>query len=76
MKYISKGEWFDKGTEAKPLGTLDKGLGMFLGMRNGKLDEEWCKLDEFEIEEENEDRPGEAGKRSCGQDEDCGRTGS
>ncbi len=55
MKYISKGEWFDKGTEAKPLGKLSNEMGMFLGKRNGKLDEEWCRLDEFEIIEEDKE---------------------
>ena len=56
MKYISKGEWFDKGTEVKPLGKLGNGMGMFLGKRNGKLDEEWCRLDEFEIIEEDKEK--------------------
>jgi hypothetical protein len=54
VQYISKGEWFDAGTEAvliddyrnsppKPLNS-----GLFLGYRNGKLDEEVCTFDEFE----------------------------
>lgn len=56
VKYISLGEWFDLGTEvelvddyrnselAKPYNS-----GLFLGYRNGKLDEENCNFDEFEI---------------------------
>jgi hypothetical protein len=61
-KYISKGEWFDKGTEAKLLfqyiwrrGTnngKDEGtddVGLFEGIKDGKLDEEGCGFDEFDI---------------------------
>lgn len=58
MKYISKGDWFDKGTEVKliddyrtdPKHPAD--FGLFEGMREGRLDQETCPFDEFdEIEE-------------------------
>ena len=53
MKYISKGEWFDKGTEAELL--IDFGLnwnptcGLFSGIKDGHEDEETCTFDEFEV---------------------------
>ena len=51
-RYISNGEWFDEGTEAKvigkPFGTTPES-GLFLGTRNGKPDEEVCGFDEFTI---------------------------
>jgi hypothetical protein len=66
IKYISKGEWFDKGTEAKLLcqyifkyGTSPDGkwegpesAGIFEGIRSGEPDEEGCGFDEFNIVEE------------------------
>ena len=62
-KFISKGEWFDKGTEAKLIcqygwkyGTSPDGkwegeceVGIFEGIKNGELDEEGCTFDEFDI---------------------------
>ncbi len=55
MKYIAKKDaWFDEGTEVKLLcepffmGVLAEGF------RNGKIDEELCGMDEFEIIEETE----------------------
>lgn len=54
-KYISKGEWFDKGTEAVLLDDYRKDLfpaGLFKGYRNGVLDEEVCTFEEFEIIDE------------------------
>ncbi len=58
-KYISKGEWFDKGTEAKLIcqylfkegdkKNSDCNVGIFEGIRNGKVDEEGCDFDEFDI---------------------------
>lgn len=65
-KFISNGEWFDKGTEAKLLfqyiweyGTSPDGrfegpdaVGLFEGIRNGRPDEEGCGFDEFDIIEE------------------------
>jgi hypothetical protein len=60
MRYISKGEWFDKGTEVflykdticgpvydKPGGTATMQV-LARGIRNGKEDEELCTMDEFE----------------------------
>ena len=65
MKFVSKGEWFDKGTEAKLLVQYlfndgpDKNstvnVGIFEGIRHGKPDEESCHFDEFEITEESYD---------------------
>jgi len=67
MKYISKGDWFKKGTEVKciDLYTSDGyNAGLFKGIRicdspkseNKKLgeeyiDEEFCSIDEFDIYE-------------------------
>ena len=48
MKYISKGQWFDKGTEVELIVMYDEVMGLFSGLRNGKIDEEDCSLDEFE----------------------------
>ncbi len=48
-KYISKGEWFDKGTEAELLVPIDDDAGLFRGIKDGRIDEEQCMLDEFEI---------------------------
>ncbi len=62
MRYIAKPDtWFDEGTEARPVtgfwdcSTLEDGKyvhtesAIFLGFRNGKLDEEGCSLLEFDI---------------------------
>jgi len=53
-RYISKGEWFDRGTEAKligePFGTIPES-GLFLGTKDGHSDEEVCSFDEFDKEE-------------------------
>jgi len=51
--FISKeNEWFDKGSIAilisKPFGSSPES-GIFLGTKNGELDEETCSFDEFEI---------------------------
>lgn len=54
-KYVSKGEWFDAGTEVELIDDyrLDAGrpmpCGLFRGLRNGTIDEEMCGFDEFEI---------------------------
>ena len=52
MIYISKGDWFDKGTQVKliddyRLETNKYGSGLFEGLRNGKPDEEICSFDKF-----------------------------
>lgn len=52
--YISDGTWFDKGTEVELIDDYRKDgpeLGLFRGLRNGKLDEEICPFDEFAIED-------------------------
>lgn len=55
VKYISKGEWFDKGTEAILIddygynAQFNNRVGLFEGIRNGKLDEEVCEVKEFEM---------------------------
>lgn len=66
MRYISKGIWFDKGTEAKLKFWCDEDhtIALFKGYRTcinpgaeaeplGKtyLDEEICNIDEFEVVE-------------------------
>ena len=61
MKYIAKpNTWFDEGTEVEIMeGPWDStdidgnyiGFGLFVGFRNGSLDEESCGLDEFDIVE-------------------------
>lgn len=59
MKYISRGEWFDLGTEARLLddyrvGTPSWNCGLFEGYRNGHPDEEICGFDEFDLVEDEE----------------------
>lgn len=50
-KFISRGEWFDKGTEAKLLWMVTEEpsdrTGLFEGIRKGEVDEEICGFDEF-----------------------------
>ena len=53
--YISKpNEWFDEGTVVKLIddyrSTPGWDCGLFCGFRNGKIDEEVCTFDEFEIQ--------------------------
>lgn len=52
-KYISNGDWFDKGTEAELIADCtmpgSEPWGIFRGIRNGKEDEEGCGYDEFDI---------------------------
>jgi hypothetical protein len=59
-RFISKGEWFDKGTEAKLISDSASEaypFAIFEGIRNGKVDEETCTFDEFEIlEDDHEER--------------------
>lgn len=58
VKYISKGEWFDKGTAAKLLVDIGPSidgkerLGLFEGIKDGKPDEEECWFSEFDMVEE------------------------
>lgn len=55
MKYISKGEWFDEGTEVKLIDDYRPegwDSGLFEGFRNGVLDQEVCTFDEFEERED------------------------
>jgi hypothetical protein len=54
MRYISKGEWFDKGTEVTLIDDYRKdnlNSGLFYGIKYGKRDEEICSFEEFEIED-------------------------
>ncbi len=55
MRYVSNGDWFDKGTEAKMLQDEpdECGCAVFSGLRNGVEEEEYCPLDEFDVEEDN-----------------------
>ena len=56
MKYIAKEDsWFDTGTRAILMDDYrpEVDTGLFLGRRHGKLDEEVCAFDEFEIVEED-----------------------
>jgi len=41
--------WFDTNTIAIPITVIEHGFAIFLGTKNGKLDEESCTLDEFTI---------------------------
>ncbi len=60
MKYISRGEWFDLGTEAQllddyrnnPVPHLRWNAGLFEGYRLGKPDQEVCTFDEFDCVED------------------------
>jgi hypothetical protein len=53
IKYVSKGEWVDAGTEAVLVDDYRKDAKvkpnsrLFLGYRNGQIDEEVCSFDEF-----------------------------
>ena len=47
-RYISKGNWFDKGTEAELIADCVV-HGLFRGIKDGKEDEELCPFEEFEI---------------------------
>lgn len=50
IAYISHGVWFDENTIAILIDDYrNRGLeaGLFLGTRNGKLDEEICSFEEF-----------------------------
>jgi hypothetical protein len=61
LKYISKGEWFTKGTECELVDdyrTKDPPMncGLFRGpdpnpKKSGRIDEEICTFDEFDIVE-------------------------
>ncbi len=63
LRFISKGEWFDKDTEAylicltgtgrlgSPSGPRSIG-GLFCGYKDGEIDEEQCDFLEFEIVDE------------------------
>ena len=64
LRFISKGTWFDKDTEAKLIGLTGSGRvgapngprsvsGLFKGYRDGSLDEEVCSFLEFEIVDED-----------------------
>lgn len=50
-KYISKGDWFDEGTEAFPCYEItdDMDNAVFKGIKDGKEDEELCHISEFII---------------------------
>jgi hypothetical protein len=52
------GCWFDEGTEARLItDDVYPGLeaGLFEGLHNGILDQEICPMDEFRIEEVNDE---------------------
>lgn len=52
-KFIAKKDtWYDEGTEAKLLFVMTNVQpygGLFSGIKDGRLDEEGCSFDEFEI---------------------------
>ena len=49
MKYIAKANtWFDEGTEVRLIDRYSEEFGLFIGMKDGKEDEEVCRFDEFE----------------------------
>lgn len=52
-KYISKGDWFDIGTEVELIDDYRPIInsGLFCGFRKGKLDEEICSFTEFKIKD-------------------------
>lgn len=52
--YISDGTWFDKGSSCVLISNCGIAGGIFEGQRNGKLDQEFCPWDEFEILNKNE----------------------
>ena len=56
IKYIAKpNTWFETGTECMLIdGSEDKDghFGLFIGIKDGRVDEETCPMDEFEIKDE------------------------
>ena len=44
------GTWFDAGAECTVIADCVPGGVLVVGMRDGKLDEELCSLDEFETQ--------------------------
>ena len=65
-KYIAKNDtWYDEGTEAEFIGALIEAYdfdgtyspsGLFRGIKDGKIDEEMCCFDEFEVIEIPDDK--------------------
>ena len=54
LKLICKpDEWYDEGTEVECLSAFTEeswlGDGLFRGLKDGKIDEEMCGFDEFEV---------------------------
>lgn len=45
--WISLGEWFDYGTETLLIEKFTDEFGLFEGIRNGEVDQETCRFDEF-----------------------------
>jgi len=66
IKYIAKpDEWFDVGTEVQLIddyrassamyfGGPEMNAGLFEGLKDGKIDQEVCSFDEFDIIEEGD----------------------
>ena len=49
-RLISKGDWYDDGTESFPLSVFDDfgpNALLMVGIKDGRLDEEICLEDEF-----------------------------
>jgi len=48
--------WFDAGTCAELIDDygIGYGYGLFRGLKDGKIDEEACRFDEFDVREETE----------------------
>lgn len=67
IKYVAKpDEWFDEGTEVKLIddyradssmyfGGPSMNAGLFEGLKDGKVDQEVCSFDEFDIIEDESD---------------------
>lgn len=50
IKYIAKKDtWFDEGTEAELICECGPYQAVFKGFKDGKLDEELCSFEEFDI---------------------------
>lgn len=65
MRYKAKPDtWFDEGTTVKLVDDYRDGrrdtpfgeAGLFRGYKDGKLDEEICPFDEFEIVDEEDEK--------------------
>jgi len=71
-RYISNGDWFDKGSEVYPTYPITEEMSncIFRGIKDGEEDEEFCPIEEFTIVEDDAEKicsncGSKDGKYSC-----------